>query len=891
MDLRRPFESAIIDFPKMTLAPGHRLGPYEITSRLGAGGMGEVFRAIDTRLQRNVAIKVLAPEFAADPQRRARFEREARTISQLNHPHVCTLYDVGAEGTVSYLVMELIEGETLADRLSRGPMPLADVFRYGTQIADALDRAHRAGVVHRDLKPANVMITRLGAKLLDFGLARPSRSTVSEDAPTEQSPVTSEGVVVGTLPYMSPEQLQGMEADSRSDIFALGAVLYEMITGKRAFSASNSASLIASILQQQPVRPSELDAVLPSPLDHLVMTCLAKNPDDRFQCAADVAHQLRWIAGRSEDRPPATVAATPRSRRFPAAVAAALLLVAAVVAATSYWHRGHRTVGATARFSQLTFDSDEKREPAISPDGKLFAFVKNVSGHSDIFLQRIDGHSAINLTNEKLFDDSEPSFSPDGNLIAFRSERDGGGIFVMGATGESVRRIAERGHNPSWSPDGKQILFSEQKSEPLYVYGLRNLYVADLSTGASRVFYDGVDVQQPVWSPHGYRVAFWTAIAGTRDIQTIDRSGRASTVRPVTADPETDWNPVWSPDGRYLYFLSDRDGTTNLWRIAIDEASGQTHGQPEPLRLPSRATSSFSLAGDGRRFLYQSDTFYSELRRFEVDPSRRTLHGDPAPLLSGSLRARYFAQSPDGKWIALAAAAPQEDIYVMAADGTGIRQLTNDPARDRGVGWWPDSSRIVFYSNRSGHYDAWTIRPDGSGLTRLLAWPGGINFPVVSPDRRRLAFTSDAGTDGGIVDLAGGPSAQVERFPPLPQGRLQPKNWSPDGTMLVGTSYGGDGGAYVYSLGTKTVTALGTSARAASFIDSRRVLLVDYQDRIAIADVPSRQLQIVGSLSATASERAGTAGVVVNGGVVLVDRRQTRSEIWSMSLAEPTPAR
>jgi len=284
----------------MPLTPGTRLGTYEIVAPIGAGGMGEVYRARDTRLGREVAIKVLPRDLAATPEVRARFEREARLISSFNHPNICTVHDVGHEGDDFYLVMEFIEGESLADRLQHGPLPTADVLRYGIQIADALDKAHRAGIVHRDLKPGNVMITKNGAKLLDFGLARgtgPVEAPTGSGAhsPTMSRPLTAEGTIVGTFQYMAPEQLEGQEADARTDIWALGCLLYEMATGRRAFEGKSQASLISAIMSKEPAPISQIAPMNPPALDRLVRACLAKSPDDRVQTAHDVKLQLQWI--------------------------------------------------------------------------------------------------------------------------------------------------------------------------------------------------------------------------------------------------------------------------------------------------------------------------------------------------------------------------------------------------------------------------------------------------------------------------------------------------------------------------------------------------------------------------------------------------------------------
>lgn len=870
----------------MHLDTGSRLGPYEIVSRLGAGGMGEVFKARDTRLGRTVAIKILPPEFADDPRLKTRFEREARAISQLNHPHICTLYDIGQADGTSYLVLELLEGETLERRIARGALPLAEVIRYGTQIAQALDRAHRAGIVHRDLKPGNVMITNSGAKLLDFGLARSTHApVVTTEAPTAQQTITAERTTVGTLPYMAPEQLEGKDVDARTDLFALGAVLYEMVTGRRAFNASSNASLIAQILEHQPPKPSVLQPITPAALEHVVMTCLEKDPDARFQCAADIVHELRWIAATGGESVPGAI--TP-SRRGVFALAALAAVTAVVVAAIISYRVARRAAApAVAAFTQLTFDSGEETQPAIAPDGKMFAFVKSVEGQRDIFLQRVDGRSAINLTKDASVDDSEPAFSPDGNQIAFRSERDGGGIFLMGATGESVRRLTEKGYNPAWSPDGMQIIYAgEQTTTPRTVYGEENLYVVDVGTGATRLFYKGA-AMQPSWSPRGHRVAFWAATAGgRRDIYTVDGAGQ--NVVAVTADAPIDWNPVWSPDGESLYFSSERDGTMNVWRVGIDEESGKPAGQPEPVRTPSPYSGSISIAKDGRQLIYQSTSYSGELLRLNFDPATETVTPEVAPVFSGSMLIRTSSQSPDAKWIAFTTSGQQEDVFVMAADGSGVRQLTNDIHRDRGISWWPDGSRIIFYSNRDGRWNVWTIRPDGSGLTAVTAGEEGINWPRVSRDQRRLAYVSDTG--GRVTDLTGTfPLKPGELLPRTPRGHFAPVSWSPDGKQLAGTTWGvAVPGLYVYSFVDRQLHRLPAEPRfGCAFVDDRRIIFIDHNnERIGIADAVTSRIRFIGTLPVSAAdEHFGNVSFSVDARTILVYGTRVESDIWQMSLA------
>ncbi len=434
----------------MTLTAGARLGPYEILSLAGAGGMGEIYKARDTRLDRLVAIKLLPPDLASRPDRRARFEAEARAISALSHPHICTLFDVGEDEDRTFLVMEYLEGETLDDRLTRGPLPPGDVLRYAMEIADALDHAHRNRIVHRDLKPSNVMITASGAKLLDFGLAR--RPALAEPAGAsistlsfEHQKITAEGTIVGTFQYMAPEQLEGKEADARTDIFAFGAVLYEMATGRRAFAGGSQASLIASILTVHPpaISSTVADPGLPPALDHVVERCLAKNPNDRWQTARDLKLELTWVTGA-----PRTAGSSLPRRAKPAREATAWIVAAisTAVAATSLSLFSRRTAiqapattltrFAVAPPAGATIGVPENRlRLAISPDGRQIAFVATVEGRQQIWLRSLSSLEARAIPGTE--DSTSPFWSPDSRHLGFFSL----------ATGE-IRKIDASGGPP-----------------------------------------------------------------------------------------------------------------------------------------------------------------------------------------------------------------------------------------------------------------------------------------------------------------------------------------------------------------------------------------------------------------------------------------------------------
>ena len=452
----------------LTLSAGSRLGPYEVVAPLGAGGMGEVWRAKDTRLDRQVAIKVLPADFAANAQFKIRFEREAKTISQLNHPHVCTLFDIGRHENNDYIVMELIEGQSLADRLMEGPLPLELALRHGTEVASALDAAHRQGIVHRDLKPANVMLTKSGAKLLDFGLAKSgplmvSTSGVSQFADaTQHKPLTEQGTILGTFQYMAPEQLEGMEADTRTDIFAFGALLYEMTTGRRAFQGKNKTSLIAAIVSSTPTPVSELAPLTPPALDHVIRKCLAKDPDDRWQSIHDVADQLRWIGEAGSRAGEAAPILAKRKTKLRLAWALHLATALAAVAATFGVMQAMKEKPRVTRLSILppektAFDA-VAGAMTLSPDGRRIAFVAQAEGGKRmLWVRPLDGLSAQPLAGTE--DPTFPFWSPYSRYIAFFS---GGKLRKIDANGGPPQALCDATdpRGGSWGADGT-ILFAQ----------------------------------------------------------------------------------------------------------------------------------------------------------------------------------------------------------------------------------------------------------------------------------------------------------------------------------------------------------------------------------------------------------------------------------------------
>jgi serine/threonine protein kinase len=648
----------------MPLAVGSRLGSYEIVSAIGAGGMGQVYRARDTRLNRDVAIKVLPELFALDPDRRSRFEREAQAVAALSHPNILAIHDFGSAGSLTYAVMELLAGETLRERLTSGPLPIRKAVDYAVQIVRGLSAAHDKGIVHRDLKPENIFITPDGhVKILDFGLARHVVAPSSSDQTVSVG--TEPGIVMGTAGYMSPEQVRGANVDHRSDLFAFGAVLYEMLTGRRAFSRATPAETMTAILKEDPPDLPESGRAIPPALDDVIRHCLEKRPEERFQSARDLGFALQHIDSGTA---PPIIAKSLTRRRVP--VLLGLTAAAAVAAAAFMWGRGMAPAAPSnewrnASFKQVTVTQDPESWPSLSPDGKSVVFASAASGNGDIYVQRVGGHNATNLTPDSPDIDDQPAFSPDGSLIAFHSTRGGGGIFVMGATGESVRRVADTGFNPAWSPDGRSLAIADTTFEvPQSRPGFGKLRVVALADGSRRDLPTG-DAVQPSWSPDGSRIAYWSVLAGgRRDIFTIAADGSGTPVA-VTDDAALDWNPVWSHDGRHLYFSSDGGGTMSIWRVPIDQRSGRVSGESESIVVPASTAGSLSLSHDGRTMLYGTAATQTTLFVAPYDPAASVM-GPPQVLLGGAQQIDYLDVSPDGKWVAFGSADLDLEIQMHA---------------------------------------------------------------------------------------------------------------------------------------------------------------------------------------------------------------------------------
>jgi len=827
---------------------GRTLGHYQIVAKVGAGGMGEVYRARDTKLGRDVAVKVLPEALANDPGALARFEQEAKAVASLSHPNILAIHDFGTEDGVRYAVTELLEGATLREKLESGPMPVRKALDYALQMARGLAAAHDRGVVHRDVKPDNVFVTSDGVlKILDFGLAKqfpvaPGESNA--DLPTVH---TAPHTVLGTVGYMSPEQVRAQPVDRRSDIFSFGCVLYEMVSGRRAFVRGTTVETMTAILNDDPpafetlARPGSPASPVPAALSRLVLHCLEKDPNERFQSARDLAFDLQSLASPSSSE---TAAPRVEARRFRAAVWLAVSVLVAGAAAVAFlagdWLGAGRSAAnrvPVAEVRPLTFQPTLETDPSLNPDGQTFVFSANYAGNDDIYSQRVDGQNPINLTKDCDQRDYNPAFSPKGDRIAYRTECGGSGIWVMGATGESPHRLTDFGVDPAWSPDGREIVVAtDSRAQPFNAPFTSELWVVDVETGVKRRLFAG-DAAGPSWSPHGFRVAFWGQNDGQRDIATVAATALPpgqppAPPVPVTTDDATDWNPFWSPDGNYLYFGSDRAGSLNLWRVAIDERTGKTLGLPEPVTLPAPWSGRYSISRDGSRIIFRTLTSADTVYRVGFDLEAGRAVGQASSILGTSLDVDQPDVSPDGQWITFTKVGSHSDVFLMRSDGTSLKNLTDSRARDRRPTFSPDGSRIAFYSNRSGRYEVWTIRPDGSEQVSLTSKISAKSwYPNWSPSGDAIVFPD--GVDNHLVEFGWPPTDVRHQVLPRPQGEpaVLTWSWSADSSKIAGSfnaQRDEDKGLALYVFATKQWERLTRSGNFPLWLpDSRRLLYLD----------------------------------------------------------------
>jgi len=722
----------------MRVSIGTRFGPYEMAASLGAGGMGEVYKARDTRLGRTVALKVLPEHLSAKPQLRKRFEREARAISSLNHPHICALYDVGRQDGIDYLVMEYLEGETLAQRLSKGALPLEQVLKYAIEIATALDQAHRQGVIHRDLKPANIMLTKVGAKVLDFGLAK--LGSGSKTVPSTTKTLTEERVILGTLQYMAPEQLEGKETDGRSDIFSFGAVLYEMATGRKAFEGKSAPSVMAAILDHEPAPISTLQPLIPPGLDHVVKTCIAKDPEARWQGTADLAKELRWIAETCQH--PSAHTPVGRNRASRAWIVATVIatLFAGVFAFVNFTHK--TPDAAAARFSFAPPFKADAVDVAVSPDGTRIAFA----GGGDLWLRSVDSFTAERVSGTH--GASRPFWLPDGRSIGFFANGLKRVDFSNGRSEVQTITSAYGQNGGSWSPAGVILYTPEGTGSGLYRIsdkGGTPIPATKLSSARGEIAH-----RYPQFLPDGRRFIYWVWSALEENTGVY-----AGSLDPKDKLPESPlvrtWREARYAEPGYLLFLQG----SRLMAQRFDTARLRLTGEPQSLpELVGRhwgntGRAMFSASPSGV-LAYQEAVALPDTRIVWRDRAGKQLRSIEAP--KGSSVYQY-SLAPDENRIALTTDDENtlEDLWVVDLErATSLRLTATHGSSMSGV-WSPDGRRVAFQSNRSGVYDLYGKDANGAGDEELLVKSSHAKIPTGwSPDGRFLVYNEidpKTGTD------------------------------------------------------------------------------------------------------------------------------------------------
>ena len=734
----------------MSLAPGTKLGPYEVVGALGAGGMGEVYRARDSRLDRTVAIKILPEHLSRQPESRERFVREARAISALNHPHICTLHDVGQQDGCDYLVMEFVEGETLAARLERGAMPVDEVLRAAIQIADAMAKAHRQGIVHRDLKPGNIMLTKSGVKLLDFGLAKAlpaaNRDLAMTAVATSSQPLTGQGRIVGTLHYMAPEQLEGKDADVRSDIFSFGAVMYEMITGQKAFEGKSSASVIAAILDREPPPVNELQPMTPPALERVVKICLAKDPDDRWQTAHDVRLELKWIfEGGSQAGLPAPVVVHRKKRERAAWVVAGVCVLALLALLAAYVPilRTRPTVivssilpPASARFG---FVGPRSGVPQISPDGRtLLLNVIDADGAESLWLRPLDSPLARPIPGTE--DAEAPFWSPDGKSIGFFAN---GKLKTVSASGGRVMSLADVStvSGGTWNQQG-MILFVPALDSGIYqISASGGSPQRVLSFDKSKfVFY-----ASPQFMPDGKHFIYGAAGAQAYDgtyFASLDGRENKLAVR-------AGGNTAFSSGLLCYPHPLPGTGTTDLMAVPFDPSVGRIKGEPQMV-----AHGIEYQEGPSEAAFDVSD----HLLIYQPAPNTTNSHslvwldrsGKKLSVVAPGEESFDLRLSPDGQRLAYSKGGPNSDIWIQDLKRDVPMRVTFDTSMDKGAPTWsPDGKEILFDAAPGGKMPPGIYRKasSGTGPERLLAQPN-------QPDL--VLWPTDWSRDGRFVLAAQG---------------------------------------------------------------------------------------------------------------------------------------
>ena len=727
--------------------PGTRIGSYQIEESIGAGGMGEVYRASDSRLGRSVAIKALPEDLARDPDALERFEREARLLASINHPNVASVYGLEEVDGERFLILELIPGDTLAERIAAGKLPVREAVRIAGEIATGMVVAHEAGVLHRDLKPANVKITPDGrVKILDFGLARSvSTDEVTTQMPTEKH-LTRDGTVVGTPAYMSPEQMRGGVVDKSADVWAFGCLFFEMLAGRRPFRGETSLEIAAAVQTQEPEWSALPDGTPPA-VRQILRRCLKKDPQERLRDFGALRLEL-------SDSVETAAMHHSRSRRGRTALWIGAILAAAILGGAVVLFPRRRDIVPPAAsqepsaLAQLTFDEGLEEFPSFSPDGSEIVYCGSAGPIRKLFVKKIGSTDKRQLTMGAA-DDLQPVWSADGKRVLFVRAResgkrlypadvfgqyDGGDVWSIDMATGKERLLVRDAFNPALSPDGKQLAVDASWGDS------RRIWITDaLGRNAQQVTGDtseAVTHVAPRWSPDGKRIVFQHIKRTQFDIASVDTATKNLTK--VTDDLSIDINPVWSADGGWIYFSSHRSGGMNIWRIAAD---GKLSAPPQQLTTGAGQDVQLAVAPSSGRIAYAILRQNADLWSLPVS---RGAASEPSPLIATTREDSRGEWSADGKWIAFNSDRGGEmNIWVARASGQQARQLTRGPGGDYQPNWSADGRWITFFSSRSGNADIWKVEVASGALSQLTKSKALDINPVFSPDGDEIAYQSD----------------------------------------------------------------------------------------------------------------------------------------------------